>query len=415
MYKVYFKQAIALLKQNKFISIVSVTATALAIMMVMVIIVVDHIKNADIAPESNRSSIMYIKQITQKRKDKNWRNVSGLNMETVRELKQVLKSSKLISGSAHPEKVNMSKQNNKLGIYVDCRKTDAEFWQIFDFKFIEGKPLDGAAVNSGINNVVITKSLAEELFGRGNVVGKTVSINRDDFKIVGVVQDVAKNFQNTYAQAWVPFSTLGVIGDGNQQLIMLVEEDKIESLDQECRRYEQQWNKANDEWTLSLSGPFTHWESQFNTFTPENFIKSKNLKRNVTIFFFSILLIIPAINLSGLSLSRVRRRMEEIGIRKAFGAKKVTILIQILYENFITSLLGGIIGLLLSFVMVQILRDWLLKTGDKGVIPVEAFISLPLLLAVVLISFILNLLSSGISAYRAANMKIVDSINQKNN
>ncbi|WP_255412419.1 hypothetical protein [Dysgonomonas sp. Marseille-P4361] len=41
MYKVYFKQAIELLKQNKFISTISIAGTALAIMMVMVLIVVD--------------------------------------------------------------------------------------------------------------------------------------------------------------------------------------------------------------------------------------------------------------------------------------------------------------------------------------------------------------------------------------
>lgn len=69
MYKVYFKQALGMLKQNKFISIITITGTALAIMMVMVIIVTDSIKHVDIAPEVNRSKTFYVKRYTKKSKD----------------------------------------------------------------------------------------------------------------------------------------------------------------------------------------------------------------------------------------------------------------------------------------------------------------------------------------------------------
>ena len=58
-----------MLKQNKFISIITITGTALAIMMVMVIIVTDSIKHVDIAPEVNRSKTFYVKRYTKKRKE----------------------------------------------------------------------------------------------------------------------------------------------------------------------------------------------------------------------------------------------------------------------------------------------------------------------------------------------------------
>lgn len=60
----------------------------------------------------------------------------------------------------------------------------------------------------------------------------------------------------------------------------------------------------------------------------------------------------PAVNLTGFSLSRMRKRMSEIGIRKAFGAKRHVILFQVLYENMLTSLIGGLLGLILSYPMV---------------------------------------------------------------
>ena len=55
MYKVYFKQALLMLKQNKFISMIAIMGTALAIMMIMTIIVTDEIKEISTAPEINRN------------------------------------------------------------------------------------------------------------------------------------------------------------------------------------------------------------------------------------------------------------------------------------------------------------------------------------------------------------------------
>lgn len=60
MWKLYFKQAIQMLRQNSFISIISILGTAVAIMMIMAIIVSDEIKNIDLAPEMNRSRTLYI-------------------------------------------------------------------------------------------------------------------------------------------------------------------------------------------------------------------------------------------------------------------------------------------------------------------------------------------------------------------
>ena len=61
-----------------------------------------------------------------------------------------------------------------------------------------------------------------------------------------------------------------------------------------------------------------------------------------------ILLLVPALNLSGITLSRMRRRMAELGVRRAFGATQGTILWQVLSENMVLTLLGGLLGLAMS-------------------------------------------------------------------
>ena len=68
------------------------------------------------------------------------------------------------------------------------------------------------------------------------------------------------------------------------------------------------------------------------------------------VLVITILLLVPAINLSSMTLSRMRKRMSEIGVRKAFGATGGELVRQVFFENLLLSLLAGILGLALSYV-----------------------------------------------------------------
>ena len=71
-----------------------------------------------------------------------------------------------------------------------------------------------------------------------------------------------------------------------------------------------------------------------------------------------VILLVPALNLSGLTSSRLKDRMGELGIRKAFGGTRWNIIKQILLENMILSLIGGLIGLIISYFGMYIVREW---------------------------------------------------------
>lgn len=70
--------------------------------------------------------------------------------------------------------------------------------------------------------------------------------------------------------------------------------------------------------------------------------------RRQRIMIFVILLIVPAINLSSMTQSRLRQRVSEIGVRRAFGSTRAELMGQIIAENLVVTLLAGIVGLLLS-------------------------------------------------------------------
>jgi len=70
----------------------------------------------------------------------------------------------------------------------------------------------------------------------------------------------------------------------------------------------------------------------------------------VLAFLFALL---PALNLININVSRIMERTSEIGIRKAFGASSRTLVGQFVVENIILTLAGGLVGLILSVVVLR--------------------------------------------------------------
>jgi putative ABC transport system permease protein len=96
----------------------------------------------------------------------------------------------------------------------------------------------------------------------------------------------------------------------------------------------------------------------------------------------------------------VTERTREIGIRKAIGAKKTTILTQFLFESSSICLLGGLIGLLLAFGVTKLINAFLLPASISPSIVVVALI----------ISILVGVLSGVIPAYRASRLNPIEAL-----
>ena len=414
MYRTYFKQTIAMLKQNKFTSIITISGTALAIMMIMVIIVSQSIKNTNISPENKRDRTLYIKWqkkegITDKSKFRN----SYVLYDTYKEYLSNLKTPELVTAICNGSEYSItSTEAHPIRLPLNNKFVDATYWQLMSFSFTEGKPFTKEDFDSELKKAVITESTARQLFrNSGNVVGKTIQVNFKPFVVSGIIKDVSPVFEYAYADIYMPFTTVkDYQRNGYTVLLLAKNKNDFQAIMEETRLAERKYNATDKEWTLSLSGPYNHKVQQMNKSTDIPDIKKNNRRMA---FILIVLFLIPAINLSSFSISRIKKRTEEIGIRKSFGAKKYTILIQVLFENLITTLIGGIIGLILSYYAVIELKKWLLGIEAGSTIPLETLVSLNIFVGVFITCLILNLLSAGIPAYKASRMKIVESINRK--
>lgn len=425
MYKIYLKQAWALLKENKLLSVVSILGTALAICMIMVIVIVWQMRTANYAPENNRERTLYVTHgrasyIENESYNDGWL----LSSHVIEECFYPLRSAESVALAYHDAQRLAAVADHTVEFKCDVTFTDASFWKVFQFNVLAGKPYVEEEVRSGIMSAVVSESVARRLYGTVEVVGRPVEISHVPYTIRAVVRDVSPLAESAYGDIWLPYTTDNTLFDnlsdrligGFRCYILAKSPADFPAIHAEADANVSRLNKGQSTHILKLGGaPDTRFVDMVrkDCFTDPD-ASGFVLKYALII---AVLLLIPAINMSGLTQSRMRKRMAEIGVRKAFGANKTELLWQVLCENFLQTLLGGFLGLILSYVSVLLLSDWLLDTGTVSSGISRAFVNTEMMFnpAIFLLAFLacmlLNLLSAGIPAWRASRMNIVDALN----
>ena len=406
-----------MLNEDKVISIITILGTALAITMIMVIILTQRIKTTNIGEETNRERTMYIGYF--KDQSKNVTNVGQVSINTYKQYLEQLATPEIMSMISERQ-IEICTEGSDIYHKADVKYTDAAFWSIYSFSFIAGKPFTNEEFQSGVPLAVISKSLARKLFNESDEVsGKTFILDNKTYKVIGIVNDVSTICKNAYSQIWIPYTTNPYSPQSKIFKVVILAKNKSDfaEIKSEVRRSEIANNPEREEIEVSFIGPFSGEELLVKTGNMDNNDPDMTKSRLRYFLTLAVLLLIPAINLSGFSLFKILNRTSEIGVRKAFGARKKTILMQVLYENFLTSIIGGIIGLLLSFVTVNLIKErlfaqinWEPQFLGDNTIPVSAFISPWVFFYVFIACVFLNLLSSGIPAWRASRLNIVEAI-----
>ncbi|EKN10687.1 hypothetical protein HMPREF1076_04025 [Parabacteroides goldsteinii CL02T12C30] len=433
MYKVYLRQAMQMLRQNKFFSIIYITGTGLAITMVMILAILYYFRTGNIAPETNRDRMLVIQHGKILNKVEGQGNGSSrLSYPTIKECFYSMQTPEAVTAILPiGEQTEFIQTPGSDEVYNGLvMGTDVAFWKIFQFRFLAGKPYTEEEFTSGIRKAVVSESLARRLFNTSDATGKTFLLNFEEYQVSGVVEDVPSIAQFCYAEMWIPFTNRPsqIQGSkwcdfilGHMQLYILAKKpgdfDAIRrEAEENCRRYSANIPQYN---FVLNEQPDTVLRAWLRT---DSFASPKFMKLFIQIFsVIFLLLLVPSINLTGMTASRMKKRMEELGIRKAFGAQNRTLLLQILYENLLLTLLGGLIGLLISYGLIFMLKGWLLGNYDWDGSSLTASIDLspgmlinPAIFGYTLIfCLILNLMSALVPAWRALRRPIVDALNDK--
>lgn len=422
------KQTIAQVRAQKMLSIISVVGTALSIFLIMVVVMLQQVKVVPFSPESNRDRFLHAKygsvHVTN---GEDWESNGAISYATAKALYAGLKTPEAVTVyTPWNMTVNIS-QAAQTAIPVKQMQTDDVFWRVFDFVFIDGKPYDKATFDAAIPVVVISESVSRRLFGTTEVTGRQVMIDHTPFSVAGVVKDVSTLASMSYAQIWVPFTVTGLDKSSWQQGIMgslgatilARSRDDFDDIRAECDAALKKYNKEIEptQWEIvSRNRPYDQEKQVISD--SSNFEPDVKGARRTRFIIYLILLIVPAINLSGMTESRLRKRVEEIGVRRAFGCRRSELFTAILSENLLLTLFAGAIGWLLSVTFAWLCSSFLFAQpySDASIAPtvdIAMLVQPSTFLWALLFCFILNLLSSGLPAWKASRISLVNAINAK--
>ena len=429
--KNYLKQAWTLMRQNRLFTGIYVVGTGLSIALVMTLFIIFYVKFAPVYPEYNRDRTLVVKAAKRypKGEPEHWNINSGIAYWAIDGLLADVPHVKAVAGSIVGVWCNYQVSTMDVKPFKAVpHYANGAFWQVFSFRFLEGRPFTQEEVEAKENVAVLSESLAKRLFATTReVTDRHFRFNGQDYRVLGLVQDVSNATPATAGDFWLPLSNMvdiqsarqGLLGNVNAYLLV----DDSENLDavrtgvqDAVHRYSQQ----DKDYEYDLMGqPDAYWLSTFRqdvAKTPDTAELAKDF-----LYILLALLFIPALNLSGMISSRMDSRIAELGIRKAYGATRRRLLEQILCENLLLTLLGGVVGLLFSYVIVWTASDWILTLFDKNIydasIPTsftpEMLFSPAVFGCTFGVCLLLNVVSALVPALSAMRHPIMDSLNTK--
>ena len=306
--------------------------------------------------------------------------------------------------------------------YLDGRKvtfagtaTDADFWRIFDYEFLAGGPFNAEQVAGGAQVTVLSAAAAREYFGvaDASVVGRTLPLGDDDFRVVGVVATPMTNFFGLEADVFLPNTSLGVdLAEpsirGSGGVIFLAEAaSEREGIKAELRRVSAAIEPLPDEDDnrFSVEGlTFLEETAHGYAYASEDRERSFRLLAPLVGILLALLLALPALNLVNVNLSRVYERAPEIAVRKSFGATDADIARQFVVETLVVTVIGALLGVALAVGAIALVNaEGYLGDIRLGFTPTVALVSAGLVL-------LLTLLTGVFPALRFARTPIATSL-----
>ena len=201
--------------------------------------------------------------------------------------------------------------------------TDPAFFRVYAFRFLEGNPFTESDLQSGIRTAVITDDLARRLFGTAEgVVGREFSLSYIHYRVCGVVKGGSYLTPQSYAQVYLPYSVNEGYREsdadqfpylGSFSLTFLVKDDaQARALQAEVKDVTRRLNlEHKGQWEMNLwEQPMPHALSVFQSSPQREF----NFWAKVRYFglMLLVLLLVPALNLSGMIASRMESRLAEM-------------------------------------------------------------------------------------------------------
>jgi len=251
------------------------------------------------------------------------------------------------------------------------------------------------------NVCVIGADVRDGLFGTASPLNQTLSIGRTAFRVIGVMEKQGGSFlggPNFDRQVFVPITSyVKAFGGRHHQDVNVAvkapDPAAIADLEYEVTGEMRKIRRLRPSEADNFS--INKLDTLVGTFN-----NTIGVVLLVGLLITSISLFVGAVGVMNIMFVSVTERTREIGIRKAVGATRRSILLQFLLESSAIGVVGGAIGIVLASIVTAVI--------DRMVMP--ATLSIPILFVAVLVSITVGVLAGIVPAYRAARLDPVDSL-----
>ena len=412
MLKNYFKIFLKVAEQNKLFTFLSLFGISLTIMFVMIFSMTLSKITTGSGPENDLKQIIFCQRVktveTHRGKKGQGYSVASVGRKLSEDYLKKVKSADLVTMYNGPNSWEFI-FNGKYQKMVQ-NQTDAEYWKVFNYVFLEGRPYTEEDVTNGANLAVISKSLKELLFGNErSVLGKTIHYASTNLVVTGVVADPPKTDQNAIGDLYFPYTLIkgGDFDDylGGYKVAFKSRDKKFDVIRKEAQEVISRVDAADTTKAIFLSGPYSQMEKMMVGYgDPEDYSMGLSVLKFIMMALAFILL--PAINLMSLNFARIHERGEEIAVRKSFGASSTVLRGQFLFENILMTISGGMLGIILSYVVVGLLGTSLsLNIEFMNNVPFSFSFDFRVFAVALIACLIFGLLSGFLPAVRLSRMK----------
>jgi len=279
--------------------------------------------------------------------------------------------------------------------------TVAAYLVVRKVEIAEGSFISEQNVRSLSKVAVLGPTTRDDLFGENatGVIGKTIRINKIDFKVIGVTKAKGgSGFSNQDDMIFIPLSTAQRFLAGSNYLSTIY----MEIVDPKSMTVAQEQITSLLLSLHSISNPEL---ADFSIMNQADIVASaSSITDTLTILLGSIAgisLIVGGIGIMNMMLTTVTERTREIGLRKAIGAKKKDISLQFLTESVMLTFIGGIVGILLG---------WILSYAVTYFSSITTKVSLTSILLAVGVSAAIGIIFGYYPARRAAGLNPIEAL-----
>ena len=286
----------------------------------------------------------------------------------IRDQRLMLKDMRLIR-NYFPDLLNFSPESSK---WLQMKYKDKNFstrvngvfpsyQEAENFSIGEGRFISEFDIEQASRVIAIGVRVKDALFGKENALGKNITINSNQFKVIGIMEEKKMEIAGWSGhnpmdwlnrQSFIPLTTM---------LKKLFPDEPIDEINFQVASSEmvKPTQERLNQFLKAMRRGEEIFEVRANSDRLENIQKNSNDTQLILMIVGGISLIVGGIVITNISLASVKERLREIGVRMAVGAKRKDILVQFLIQTTFMSLIGGIIGVFMGLSLLQALEKFL--------------------------------------------------------